>query len=416
MTNNNYFRFMFITIGMAICGFTLILLCRRPMFDGMQISDFSYVPWLIVEFLIAFFLEFIMLRRNKNPWLLPCVFFLSNFGILVVGRLENSLINPQIRWIIIGMVVFFIVFRLDFMIKKLLNYKYVWGILCLTLGVISILFGSDNNGVLNSISIAGVRLQPLEFAKIFLVIFLASYLGKYEQTIDENYEFSQLKSLLLILIIYSFSVALFVVTKDLGNAIIFFAVTQILIYVKSGNKFYFFVPMAIFILSMIISYFIFSDIKIIFDNWLNPWTNSNDTTKQIIESLFAFGAGGIWGSGFTMGHPEFISNSQTNYIFSAIAEEFGLIGIVSVIIIYVLFFYQSVIIAYNLKKEREIFLVYGIGILFFLQTLMLICSAVNLLPVLNFNLPFISYGGSAILSNFVLLGILISFSRKEKIR
>lgn len=398
MTNKKFFQFMFISIGMTICGFILLWLHYHPIFDGIKFSDFSYIPWLIVEFLIAFLLEFIMLTRKKNPWLFPSAFFLSNFGILIMGRMDNSLIIPQIRWVIIGMIMFFIIFRMEFIFKKLLNYKYAWGIFCLILCIITLLLGKDINGVLNSISIGSFRLQPLEISKILLIIFLASYFNDYES--------KKIDSFLLNCFILLFSISLFIFTKDFGNTLIFFFLMQILIYVKNGNKLHFLISTMIFILSMIISYFLFPDLKVFFDNWLNPWTNLNDTTKQTIESLFAISAGGVWGLGYTMGH--------SNLIFAAIAEEFGLIGIVSVIMIYVLFFYQSVLTAFNLKNESEIFLVYGVGILFFIQTFIVTCSAVNILPFISNNLPFMNYGGSATVSNFILLGILISFSRKEK--
>lgn len=394
--NNNILNLMFISLGMIFCGFILIFLSQYPTSDNVKISDFSYIPWLVIEILVAFFIQLIMKKSNINNWFFTCAFFLSNFGMLAIGRLESSLIIPQIRWIIVGMIVFFIVFRFYNCIKKLLAYKLFWGILCFSLFIITILLNQEVNGALNYVSIAGIRIQPLEFAKVLLLIFTASYYGN-----DSNI----MGSKVFLFVLFLVSIFLFIFTNNVENSLIVFCFAIIMTYIKTGKKLSFIIPLMLFIISMFINYFMFSDIKIMFDNWLNPWININDDSRKIIDFIFSLSAGSVWGTGFATGHP--------SEVFAVIAEEFGLIGIIFLILIYILFFYQCFLTAFNLKNECEVILAYGIGILYFIQLFITISSALNFLPLINNCLPFMSYGGSFIVSNFILLGIIISLSRKE---
>lgn len=417
MMDKNIFKLMFISVIMLFCGFTLIFLKQYPFVNEVKVSDFLYIPWLFAEIFLAFFIEILLIKcgNNINLWLFPCAFFLSDFGLLIIGRLEPSLIIPQIRWIILGMIAFFMVFRFEKWIRKILNYKYFWGILCLFVLLFTIIFGRDINGVSNCIAIGSIRLQPLEFAKIVFVFFLAFYLGNYELSKSENSFFRSfdIKLFSLVVVILSIAFLLFIAANDFGNALIFFFIALIMIHIKIEDKFLTIVSIILFFITAFIFYYMLTDVHNFFDAWLNPWTISSESERKILESFFAFGAGGIWGAGFTMGHPDFILDAYNNYIFSAVAEEFGLIGAVFLIMIYILLFYQSVAVTFKLKSEVEILLAFGVAVLFFLQTFLTILSVTNVLPITKTFIPFIGYGGSAIISNFILLGILVSLSRKE---
>lgn len=416
MTNKKKFIFLLLSLGMMLFGYALLLLNKRPMFEGLTISDFLIVPWLIIEFLLALFLEYVILIRKRNEWLFPCAFFLANFSVLILGRLEDNLMISQIRWIIVGILACFVTLRFDWMIRKLLNYKYLWGILCFILFTLTIFKAQNINGIANCIMIGNIRLQPLEFIKILFVFFLAAYLGNTIKTNNlqnrKNSLFKLLELKFFILILCLCSFLLFVITNDLANSLIIFSVTVFLTYIGTSSKTTLFIPIICFVLCLAISYFTHPNIKIVFDTWLDPRINSSDFAKQTIESLFSFMAGGIWGEGFTMGYSNFIFEVHINSVFQIIAEDFGLVGIICIMLIYILFFYQSVTIAFKLKNESEIFLSYGIGLLFFIQMFITVCAVVNILPIVNNVLPFMNYGASSMVSNFILLGVLISISRK----
>ena len=421
MIDRNIFKIMLISVIMLFCGFVLIFFNQYHNAGEIKVSDFSYVPWLLAEIFLAFLIEFILLKikRNVNLWLFPCAFFLANFGLLSVGRIEYALIIPQIRWIILGMVVFFVTFHFEILIKKILNYKYICGILYVSLLSVAIFFGSDVNGISNCITIGSIRFQPLEFAKIIFVFFLASYLGNYKNISEINdYNNSiihqydkQIFSLIAFMLAVIF--LLFFKANDFGNALIFLIITLIIMYIKTANKFFIILSVILFFTILFLCYYMLPEAKTFFDAWINPWTLSSESSKKIVQSFFALGAGGVWGAGFTVGHPDFILDAYNYFIFSVIAEEFGLIGSVSLIIINVLLFYQSVCVALKLKNNAEILLAFGIGALFFLQVMVTLFSVTNVLPVTKTFLPFIGYGGSATISDFIMLGIIVSLSRKE---
>lgn len=413
MTDKKVFDMIFISVVMLFCGSILIFFNQYHTIGEIKFSNFLYVPWLIAEILIAFFIEFILIksRRNIDLWLFPCAFFLANFGLLILGRLEYSLIIPQIRWIILGMIIFFITFRFELFIRKTLNYKYFLGIVFLLLLLLTLFLGLDINGISNSVALGSIRFQPLEFAKIIFVFFLASYLGNYKKISDSEKN----ENLILPFFVFIFAVVflLFIIANNFGNALIFFCLSLIMTYVKTENKFFVVFSVFLFFITIFICYYTLPNIKTFFDIWLNPWTVSNEYAEKIIQSLFALGEGGIWGAGFTAGHSDFILEAHNNFIFSAIVEEFGLIGSVFLIIIYILLFYQCVCVAFKLKNDTEILLAFGIGVLFFLQMFINVCYVANILPITNTFLPFVGYGGSAIVSDFIMLGIIVSLSRKE---
>lgn len=350
MMDKKIFELMLIPIGIIFCGFVLILLHNHPMFSNVTVYDFSYIPWLMIEIFLAFFIEFLITKtkRKRNLWLFPCAFFLANLGLIIIGRLEENLIIPQIRWIIIGMIVFLITSRFELFIKKILYYKYILGISFLVFMLIPFFINDKINGITNWLTLSA------EFSRIFLIFFIAS--------IKKDIKFY--------LILYLLSIFLFVYAKDFYNAFALFFITTIFLYATTGIKHYFLIPFITLFSSMI--FFDILETENFFKNF---------------ESIF-----GVWGMGFTT------AKIHEFDAFLVIAEEFGLIGVILIMFVYLLFFYQCVSIACNLKNETEILLIFGIGILFFTQIF------------LN---PFMRYGACYIIPNFVLLGILISFSRED---
>ncbi len=350
-----------------------------------------------------------------------CACFLSCLGILAIARLDYALTIPQIRWFIVGMAAFIVVVRSEKFLRRLLNYEYVLGILCVVLLMLPLIFGVEIGGNKNWIVLGSFRIQPSEFAKILLVFFLAAYLSEHRKTLDLRkkrllfFNLPPIRFLAPLIAIWGASLLMFVVAKDLGAALIFFAVAVVMTYAATGNKSYFIFALIFFVTSAIISYCAFNHVKIRFDIWLNPWSDPRGAAYQIIESLFAIENGNVWGAGFTKGYPTFIPEAHTDFIFSAIAEEFGLAGSVSLIVIYALLFYQCVLISLIAVKEEEMLLIFGAGIMFFLQTFIIMGGVTKFFPLTGVTLPFMSYGGSSMVSCFMLLGVIVAVSRKENV-
>ena len=207
---------------------------------------------------------------------------------------------------------------------------------------------------------------------------------------------------------------MFVVEKDLGSALLFFGMAVLMTYMSTGSKSYVFLALAFMGVAAAASYAAFGHVRVRFDIWLNPWQDPNGMAYQVVQSLFAFGTGGIWGTGFGYGHPGFIPEVHTDFIFAAIAEEMGLIATMMLMTCYVLFFWRGIKTALSCRKEKEVLLAAGCCSLMLLQAFIIVAGVTKFLPLTGITLPFISYGGSSMVSSFVLLGLLISLSKEQE--
>jgi cell division protein FtsW (lipid II flippase) len=211
-------------------------------------------------------------------------------------------------------------------------------------------------------------------------------------------------------------VATDVVEKDLGSALLFFGIAVLMTYMATGNKSYVFLALSFFGIAAIISYMLFGHVRVRVAIWLNPWSDPNGMAYQVVQSLFAFGTGGVWGTGFGFGHPGFIPEVHTDFIYAAIAEEWGLIGALMVLLCYVLFFWRGVRIALKCRDSRAALLAAGCASLMLLQAFIIVAGVTKFLPLTGITLPFVSYGGSSLVSCFILLGILAALSERRRSR
>lgn len=413
---------------MAPLGFLLmgmgVLFLRHG--GGMSVeqaaSELFYLPWLLAVLLLAVFIQALLLHSRPRPdiWLFPCVMMLLSVGVVMIARLEPELLVPQLRWILIGMLTFLMVLRFGKVIRRFVQYQYVLGVACLLLLCLPIFFGTEIGGSRNWILLGSFRVQPSEFGKILLVFFLAAYLCDHRQVLSlPNFRlfFLRLPPLRFIaplLVIWGLAILMFVIQKDLGAALLFFGIAVLMTYMATGSRSYVFLALAFFSVSVAVSYTMFGHVKARFDIWLDPWQDPSGAAYQVVQSLFAFGSGGVWGTGFAHGHPELIPEVHTDFIFSAVAEEFGLIGSLMLLLSYALFFYRGLQTALECRGEGQILLAAGCNIVFFLQAFIIVAGVTKFLPLTGITLPFISYGGSSMVSSFILLGLLVSLSRKEQ--
>ncbi|MBO6178056.1 MAG: FtsW/RodA/SpoVE family cell cycle protein [Selenomonadaceae bacterium] len=421
--NRTHFKFFLSTVLMLFCGFSLIFIHRNPTISNVNYADFKYLPWIASALIMAIIIEIVVVRikSRRCAWMFSCACFLSCLGILAIARLDYALTIPQIRWFIVGMAAFIVAVRSEKILRQMLNYEYILGISCIILLIIPLIFGVDIGGNKNWLILGNFRIQPSEFAKILLVFFLAAYLSEHRKTLDLRekrllfFKLPPIRFLAPLIAIWGASLLMFVVARDLGAALIFFAVAVVMTYAATGNKSYFIFALVFFVTGAIISYYAFNHVQIRFNIWLNPWSDPRGAAYQIVESLFAIENGNVWGAGFTKGYPTFIPEVHTDFIFSAIAEELGLVGSISLILIYSLFFYQSVVISLASVKEEEMLLIFGAGIMFFLQTFIIMGGVTKFFPLTGVTLPFMSYGGSSMVSCFILLGVIVALSRKENV-
>ena len=211
---------------------------------------------------------------------------------------------------------------------------------------------------------------------------------------------------------WGISMLLLVFQRDLGTALIYFGTFLAMIYVATSRVFYTLFGMGLFLAGATASYYIFSHVRTRIEIWLNPWQNIDTAGYQIAQSLFAFGSGGMLGAGLGQGFPGFIPAVHTDLIFSAICEEMGLIGGLGVIILFMIFVFRGIKIALNTGDEFAALAAAGFTALLGLQTFIIIAGVTKLLPLTGVTLPYMSYGGSSLVANFILLGLLLNISHE----
>lgn len=411
--------------------FVLLLIDFGILFLGLgelslrQYPNYDLTPymWGGIAAAGAFIVQIIILKGKlcKDKWLFPIVMFFSCIGIIMLGRLKPILCVPQIRWLLIGMAVMVLVLMLAKYFEEILQYQYILGVVTLFVLCLSLLFGTEIGGSKNWLILGPIQVQPSEFGKILLVLFLSSYLSDHRQMLTEvkkRFLFLDLPPLRFIaplLCIWGIAILMFVIQRDLGSALLFFCMAVGMTYMATGSKSYVFIALCFFGVGALLSYVFFSHVQVRFNIWLDPWADPTGQAYQVVQSLFAFGAGGVWGTGFAHGQPLLIPEVHTDFIFSAIGEEMGFLGCSAIMLGYMLFFYRGVKIALNCQKDLYMLSAAGFAVAFFLQAFIIIAGVTKFLPLTGITLPFISYGGSSMVSGFIMVGLLLALSNKEKV-
>ncbi|WDC85811.1 FtsW/RodA/SpoVE family cell cycle protein [Caloramator sp. mosi_1] len=207
-----------------------------------------------------------------------------------------------------------------------------------------------------------------------------------------------------------FAIGFLVLEKDLGAALIFFGIYIVMLYISTSKLGYVGLGLLGFGLGGVISYFLFNHVRIRVEIWLNPWKYKLDKGYQICQSLFAIASGGLFGRGLGLGYPYLIPLAINDFIFSAIAEELGLIGASAIIILYFLLVYRGLRTAIYSKDYFSQLVAVGISSLLAFQVFVVIGGVTKMIPMTGITLPFVSYGGSSMLLNFISLGVLYKIS------
>jgi len=227
-----------------------------------------------------------------------------------------------------------------------------------------------------------------------------------------------LRYLAPLLTIWGLSLVLMIFMKDLGTSLLFFGALLALLYVATGRFFYVLVGLVLFIVGAVGLYFLFPHVQTRVDIWLDPWADPSGRGYQIVQSLFALAEGGLFGRGLGRGYlilpsgSTIIPNLETDFIFSAIGEELGLAGAVGIILLYLIFVYRGCRVAVRSRDDFTRLLAVGLTSIFALQAFLIMGGVIKLIPLTGITLPFVSYGGSSIVANFALLGLLLRASDK----
>lgn len=351
--------------------------------------------------LIVYISNLLLFRISSGDnYIFLIVTMLVSIGVLMIYRIDPILGMKQLIWTGIGIVAFFATY---FTIKKIKGWEdwfLFYGIGAVLLFVMTLILGNRIGGSINWISIGGVSFQPSEIIKILTIFIIGSYYTKYDE-----FEKKRFGNYYLIGIIYLFIMFLFL-QRDLGMVLIFYSIFLALQFIYEKDRKLIIYNILFVLISGIAGYFLFSHVKIRFQAWLNPWAYIDTKGYQITQSLFAIAEGGFFGTGFGLGHPEFIPEVHTDFIFSAICEEMGIFTGIGIIMLFLILVYRGFKISINQRNKFFRIVALGISILFGIQSFIIFGGVLKMIPLTGITIPFVSYGGSSMLSSFIALGIL----------
>ena len=413
----------FAPVGILVCALGVLFLKQGAGQPGWSLdwhTQLAYLPWLAL-LLCAGAASYVLAARSRLDCVpLALAYVLLAVGLAEIARLKPDLFVPQLRWACVGIAAWALVVLLWTRLRRMLDYPYVLGLTTTVILVLPLIFGVSIGGNQNWIAFGSFSMQPSEFGKILLIFFLAAYLGDHLAVLTlpaRRFLFLHLPPVRFIaplVALWGLAVLMFVIARDLGSALLFFGMAVLMTYMGTGRKSYVFLAGLFIVIAAALSYALFGHVRVRFDIWLHPWADPNGMSYQVVQSLFAIGSGGIWGTGFAEGHPLLIPEVHTDFIFAAIAEEFGLIGAVLVLMVYALIFWRGSRIAMGLSHVQESLLAAGCAASLLLQAFIITAGVTKLLPLTGITLPFVSYGGSSMAASFILVGILTALSGEAK--
>ena len=399
--------------------------------------DYRWNHWLgYLVWLIMVILAHQQTKRylpDRDPYLLPVAVILSGWGLMTIWRLFPDFGLRQTIWFAIAMVVFTLGLRLPTQLDFLRKYKYVLLIGGLILTALTLFFGANPAGGAGPrlwLGCCGVYFQPSEPLKLLLIIYLSAYLAdnqpwfrlssKSLQDDDNNKgegiasqvnRASYLPLLAPILFMTSLVILLLLVQRDLGTATIFVFLFAVITYLATERKLILILSVFLLAVAGIAGYYLFDVVQLRIDAWLNPWLDPSGRSYQIVQSLLAMANGGVGGRGPGMGSPTLVPISHSDFIFSAIVEENGLVGAMALIGLLMLLTASGLRIALRAPDNFRRLLAAGLTAYLVGQSLLIIGGNIRLLPLTGVTLPFVSYGGSSLLTAYLSLLILVLISQ-----
>ncbi|MCU1354459.1 MAG: putative FtsW/RodA/SpoVE family cell cycle protein [Acidimicrobiales bacterium] len=357
------------------------------------------------------------LAPSADGLLLPLAALLNGIGYVFIARLKPSLAGLQATWTAVGIVAFIFTLLVVRRVRDLERYRYTFALVGIGLLVLPLVpgLGTSINGSRIWIRLGAFSTQPGEFAKIALALFFASYLVEKRELLSMA-TWPRFRPLLpdpkhLGPVIIAWGVAIMVMTaeKDLGSSLLFFALFMVMLWVATARAAYLGVGTGMFGVAAYGAYRSFGHVQDRVATWLNPWIHP-DKGYQVIQSWYALAWGGLAGTGLGLGNPDKIPVVYNDFIFAAIGEELGLLGATAVLVAFLLFVGSGLRIALTAESSFEKLLATGLTALIGIQSFIIIAGVTRLLPLTGVALPFVSYGGSSLIANYILLALLLRIS------
>jgi cell division protein FtsW (lipid II flippase) len=414
-----------LALVIVLSGYVLLALSEAP---SLPPNLWGFALAILGLFVIAH----LAVRRfapNADATLLPLVAALLGIGFVTISRLdlavpESKRVAPtQAVWTAVGVAAFVVTLMLVRHVRSLARYKYTF----LLLGVIALLLplvpgvGVELNDARLWARIGPLTVQPGEAAKVLLVVFFAAYLvEKRELLASGSRRLGRMylpdpKHLGPLLVPWAVAIMIMVLQKDLGSSLLFFTVFVAMLYIATDRAAYLVFGIGMFAIAVVVAYQGFGHVQTRIDTWLDPWKDPRDKGYQLVQSLYGFGSGGFQGTGIGLGRPDVIPVATTDFIFAAIGEELGLLGTVAVVIAFMLLVGSAYRIAVQARRPFSKLFAAGLATILGVQTFVIIGGVTRLIPLTGVTLPFVSYGGSSLVANFVILALLLRISDENAI-
>jgi len=423
----------------------LLLLCFAAVITAVallivEVNQEQGLSWDLLgyagSFLALFLLAHLVIRRfapYADPLLLPVVSLLNGLGLVMIHRLDlanggdSSAGGPsagqQMLWTLVGVIAFAAVMILIQDHRQLAGYGYMCGLAGLVLLAIPALLParfSEANGAKIWIRFPGFSIQPAEFSKILLLIFFASVLvskrdlfvsaGKHVLGLD----LPRPRDLAPLLAAWIISVGVMIFEKDLGTSLLLYASFLVLVYIATNRLSWTIIGLALFAVGSVAAYHLFGHVRVRVQTWRDPFADPDGAGYQMVQSLFSFATGGVFGTGLGNGQPGTVPAASTDFIIAAIGEELGLVGLAGVLMLYTIVIIRGMRTAIAVRDSFGKLLAAGLASTLAIQLFIVVGGVTKLIPLTGLTTPWMSYGGSSLLANYILLGILARISHAAR--
>jgi cell division protein FtsW (lipid II flippase) len=406
-------------------GFASVYIARQHV---VSTGSLSYAVFFLCLYVAAHLVTRVTVPY-ADPYLLPIAGLLTAAGVTEIYRIHPKDAFRQGLWIVIAVALFALVLvalRRDY--RRLESYKYIAGLTAIFLLALPALpgIGATVNGARLWVEVGGYQFQPGELAKICLVVFLAGYLREKREVLAQG----RLKDFGPLLLIWGGAMLVLVETNDLGSALLYFGIFLGMVYVATNRMLYVGLGAALFLGGSAAAYKEIAHVRDRVTIWLHPWTEKavycpttgkhalrqDCQSYQLVKSLYSIGNGHFGGTGLGRGTFETVSGQplipslKTDFIYSALAQELGLVGVAALLLVYMLFVARGFRIALLAQDGFSKLAAAGLTFGFALQTFIIVGGILRIIPLTGITLPFVSYGGSSVVANFVLLAGLLLIS------
>jgi cell division protein FtsW (lipid II flippase) len=405
-----------LAIALAVLGLVLVGLGK----NGRAPSN---LPVYTLLFVAGYATCYVVIRKAAplaDPAIFPSAALLAAIGFVLIYRLDPGRSTQQMVWMIVALAAFIgtVLGVRDH--RQLAAYTYTLGFLAVGLLLLPIVpgIGKEINGSRVWIGIGSLQFQPAELGKVAMVLFLASYLTTKRELLQEArvrigpFHVPELKHLGPVLVAWGVSLAILFLEKDLGASLLYFGIFVVMLWVATGRGAYLAIGAGLFVIGALLAYSTFGHVKDRVVIWQHALETEHIHTDgyQLAQSEFALSTGGIGGSGLGQGQPNEIPFASTDMIFSAIGEELGLLGTTAVLLLFLVLVGKALKTAVQLKDPFGKLLATGFATILGVQAFVIVGGVTRVIPLTGVTLPFVAYGGSSLLSNFILLGLLIRLS------